>query len=69
MDDELKNVYDVIKFVVENRREGVGFLPSTVMPANVLTNKEANQILRLMMQQDETTTAFKSGIAGMLADR
>ena len=64
MDDELKNVYDVIKFVVENRREGVGFLPSTVMPANVLTNKEANQILTAYDATGRDSTKLQSLIAG-----
>ena len=64
MDDELKNVYDVIKFVVENRREGVGFLPSTVMPANVLTNKEANQILSAYDAAGRDNNILSSLIAG-----
>ena len=46
LDDEQKTFYEVLKFIVESRREGEGFLPSTVMPANVLTNKEANQVLK-----------------------
>ncbi len=64
MDDELKNVYDVIKFVIENRREGVGFLPSTVMPANVLTNKEANQILSAYDAAGRDNNILSSLIAG-----
>ena len=64
LDDELKNVYNVIKFVIETRREGEGFLPSTVMPANVLTNKEANQILTAYDAAGRDNNILSSLIAG-----
>jgi hypothetical protein len=65
LDDELKNVYEVIKFVIEDRREGVGFLPSTVgIPANVLTNKEANQILTKYDELGRDNNLLQSLIAG-----
>ncbi len=74
MDDELKSAYEVLKFIVEGAvgdaetgregRTGTGFLPSTVMPANVLTNKEANQVLKAFDAAGRDSSVFQSLIAG-----
>ena len=69
MDDELRSAYEVLKFVVEGGggregRTGVGFLPSTVMPANVLTNKEANQVLKAFDASGRDSSVFQSLVAG-----
>ena len=74
MDDELRSAYEVLKFIVEGGtpgkagahqgRTGTGFLPATVMPANVLTNKEANQVLRAFDAAGRDSSVFQSLIAG-----
>jgi len=74
MDDELKSAYGVLKFIVEGAvgdtetgregRTGTGFLPSTVMPANVLTNKEANQVLQAWDAAGRDPSVFQSLVAG-----
>ncbi len=71
MDDELRSAYEVLKFVVEGDpvtkregRTGTGFLPSTVMPANVLTNKEANQVLTAWDAAGRDSSVFQSLVAG-----
>jgi hypothetical protein len=70
-DPILQAAYDVLKLSVEGNpatgrggRTGVGFLPSTVMPANVLTNKEANQVLKAWDAAGRDSSVFQSLVAG-----
>ena len=75
-DPILQAAYDVLKLSVEGNpatgrggRTGVGFLPSTVMPANVLTNKEANQVLKAWDAAGRDSSVFQSLVAGDISGK